>query len=844
MNRYFILLFVALAMSFSEMTFADVDISLQPTPVIAGEPAVLTIRSTEGRPEIESFPEVENMKWVSDGREENSVMIINGMRFEISNYQIVAGKTGTITLPALKIKAGDKSFETQPKDVAVVSGPLSDLEKYVFLHPVYGTEANTVYAGQEIPLEIYFYRASQFSANPIEYPQVKLDNVMFGNFRDINKESDRFAPYPYFQPVREEKEGVDYLKSCFFTTVVPISAGKLSGTVSVMLDVVSPRKRGRSAGIDGGLFNMSFAFGEDPFFSGNKRFTKLITAKLPDLNVLPLPPVPDTANFIGLFGKWDVKFDISSINKIKEGESLTVTVNIEGYGSLESLKAPALSISDFTVYPPEIKKYDMGKAGNQQKSKAVITYVLIPTKQGKNNISITLAAFDNVSGKYTLFPFNAAVDVQKNNLASGNSYFAEKVAEKSSENIIKKESKQRLNDSILYIKKDTSLKVLIPLWKNDLILIFTFVFAGPLLLLVFEGIRLRRYRINMNDSSRRRYKAEKDKRAVLKKLKNTKPEELLDFVNRDIVRLINDLSGYPPGTTVHELEKLIKDKELAECLKTANSMNYMPGSANTENDLKKHLYKAMKKFSMIAILLSSVFAGFGIFGASTSSTIDSFVTEYNKGSFKKAGEICTERIEKMSPNPAWLYNLGDCYYREGNMAKAMVCFQRALLLAPRDSDILQNLNHVRGKLFLPELYTAGTPVELIVYLRDIFRPDEWLLICSIAVFFIFIALVLRHVTHGVVWISILSGAIIMVAVSLTASMYQNNTLYSGADAIIIERNADIYSLPSTDSQKSKITLPPGESVKIEDSMGDWVLIRDDKTNGWIKHSAIEKIWPY
>lgn len=844
MNRYFALLFFIFAMSFSEMTLADVDISLQPTPVIVGEPAILTIRSTEGLPKIESLPEVENMKWGSDNMQENSVMIINGTRFELVNYQIVAEKTGTIMLPGLKIKVGDKSFETQPKEVAVVSGPLSDLEKYVFLHPVYGMKPNIVYVGQEIPLEIYFYKASQFAAKPIEYPQVKLDNVMFGNFRDVNRENDRFAPYPHFQPVSEEKEGVDYLKTCFFTTVVPMSAGKLDGTVSLMLDVVSPRNRGRSAGIDGGLFNMSFSFGEDPFFTGSKRFTKLITATLPELNVLPLPPIPDNANFIGLFGKWDVKFDISSTDKVKQGESLTVTVNIEGYGSLESLKAPSLSIPNFTAYPPEIKKYDIDKVENQQKFKAIITYILIPTESGKNNIAITLAAFDHVSGKYIIFPFNANVDVQKNNLASSNSYFAGKVPEKSTEDIAKKEKKQQVNDMILYIKKDTSLKVLIPLWENNLLPILAFIFTGPLLLLAFEGFRFRRSRINMNDSSRRRYKAEKEKGAVLRKLKSKKPEKLLDFINSDVVKLINDLSGYPPGTTVHELEQLINDKELAECLKIANSMNYIPGLVNTENDLKQRLYKALKKFSMITVLLFSMFAGFRTFSASDSSSIDNFVTEYNKSEFKKAEKICLERIEKISPNPAWLYNLGECYYQEGNMAKAMVCFQQALLLAPRDSDILQNLNHVREKLFLPELYTARTPLELIVYLRDIFRPDEWLLVCSIAFFFIFMALILKHFTHDVVWISILSSTIIIVAVSLTASISQNNTLYSVSNAIIIERNADIYSLPSTDSQKSKIALLPGESVKIEDTMGDWILIRDDKTSGWIKYSAIEKIWPY
>ena len=60
MKKYFALLFFIFAVLFQGMAFADVDISLQPNPVIAGEPAVLTIRSTEGRPQIENLPEVEN----------------------------------------------------------------------------------------------------------------------------------------------------------------------------------------------------------------------------------------------------------------------------------------------------------------------------------------------------------------------------------------------------------------------------------------------------------------------------------------------------------------------------------------------------------------------------------------------------------------------------------------------------------------------------------------------------------------------------------------------------------------------------------------------------------------
>ena len=103
-----------------------------------------------------------------------------------------------------------------------------------------------------------------------------------------------------------------------------------------------------------------------------------------------------------------------------------------------------------------------------------------------------------------------------------------------------------------------------------------------------------------------------------------------------------------------------------------------------------------------------------------------------EGEFKKAGNYFRSQIDKNNPDPALLYNLGTCLCNQGDLAGALVCFERALLLKPYDSAIRENLNFVRRNLFLPESGTMNSPSEMLVAICQDLRPDEWLLIAFAA----------------------------------------------------------------------------------------------------------------
>ncbi|MEK7243343.1 MAG: tetratricopeptide repeat protein [Thermodesulfobacteriota bacterium] len=51
-----------------------------------------------------------------------------------------------------------------------------------------------------------------------------------------------------------------------------------------------------------------------------------------------------------------------------------------------------------------------------------------------------------------------------------------------------------------------------------------------------------------------------------------------------------------------------------------------------------------------------------------------------------------------SPEAVFFYNLGNSYFKTKKIGLAILAYERARLLEPRNSDILYNLNYAKGIL--------------------------------------------------------------------------------------------------------------------------------------------------
>ena len=64
---------------------------------------------------------------------------------------------------------------------------------------------------------------------------------------------------------------------------------------------------------------------------------------------------------------------------------------------------------------------------------------------------------------------------------------------------------------------------------------------------------------------------------------------------------------------------------------------------------------------------------------------------YEAGQSKEAVETYEEIYQANGPQVGILQNLGSAYYRLGDNARAILAFERALILKPKDPDLLANL---------------------------------------------------------------------------------------------------------------------------------------------------------
>ena len=70
---------------------------------------------------------------------------------------------------------------------------------------------------------------------------------------------------------------------------------------------------------------------------------------------------------------------------------------------------------------------------------------------------------------------------------------------------------------------------------------------------------------------------------------------------------------------------------------------------------------------------------------------------YKNDQFQKAVDGYLKLIENGFENGHIYYNLGNAYYRIGDLGRAILFFERARLLIPRDDDLIFNLSHARNQ---------------------------------------------------------------------------------------------------------------------------------------------------
>jgi len=204
------------------------------------------------------------------------------------------------------------------------------------------------------------------------------------------------------------------------------------------------------------------------------------------------------------------------------------------------------------------------------------------------------------------------------------------------------------------------------------------------------------------------------------------------------------------------------------------------------------------------------------------------------GRYADAIRAYVEAQERDGPSAELLANLGRAYAKSGASGRAVLSYERALFLAPRDGAIRGALLEVRRD--------AGVEGEPDRGWRDYHRyltRGEWVVIglSAVAVFLLALAGARRLPRRTLVRVA---GAGLLLAPPAAGAIVKH--ALDGDRAVVVEA-ADLLSSPGAGAAPTG-RMRPGQVVRIVRDSPGFALVRvAGGGSGWIARSSVEPVTP-
>lgn len=185
------------------------------------------------------------------------------------------------------------------------------------------------------------------------------------------------------------------------------------------------------------------------------------------------------------------------------------------------------------------------------------------------------------------------------------------------------------------------------------------------------------------------------------------------------------------------------------------------------------------------------------------------------------------------------YNLGNAYFRNNELGKAIYNYELARKMEPNDEDVRINLaiasSRTIDKIDSKEnFFISAVKTNVLSSLST--RSWAWLTVLSMLAgcvfFFIYLSSGGLQMKRASFIVSMVAFAFFLVSYVLGYSA--TSAKYDNKFAIILSRETKVMNEPTT-SATSKFGLHEGTKVQVVRANGDWLLIKLDNGNeGWVK----------
>ncbi len=214
---------------------------------------------------------------------------------------------------------------------------------------------------------------------------------------------------------------------------------------------------------------------------------------------------------------------------------------------------------------------------------------------------------------------------------------------------------------------------------------------------------------------------------------------------------------------------------------------------------------------------------------------------YAAGEYRAAAEELQSLFEKGVVSSALLYDLGNAHAKDGRPGLAILAYERALSLAPRDPDILANLRQTRSGANLPEpergrwqtIAASGT-------------VDDWAWAAIAGVVLTCLALsrhALRIDEDRPPSRAVVATALVGLVGATTAAGLCLTRLEE-LDRSVLVAEAPALRVAPFETATISTELPSGLIVDVERRHDDFALVRtDDGQAGWMPAAGVGEILP-
>ena len=810
-----------------------------------------------------------SLVWGPQKGSSTSIQMVNGKTTRSSQtsytYILQARKTGTFTLPSAVAKVKGTEIRSKAVTIQVVDGDSnagnaaasqSNAQQQQQQRSSQATSGNA-----DIFLRLSLSRNSVVVGEPVTatlkiYHRTNLvgfENAQFPAFKGFWSQEVEAPSNIEFQ--REQVNGTMYNSAVLRRWVlIPQKSGDQSiepAEIVCLVNVQRPRSS------SGSIF--------DDFFGNDYVTTRQrVSTKASTLHVSALP-AGAPASFGGGVGEFNVQARLSK-DSLKTHDAASLLVTVSGKGNIALLEAPKLN------FPPDFEVYDVKTSVNTDKSgtsgSKTFEYPFIPRSHGEFTIGpLPYSYYDVKKRKYETVTAPAmALKVARSANTAG------AVADPGSTLVVDRKGVKNLGEDIRFIHTKTQLG------PDKGFLVYSKAWWGTLIALLAAGLAcwlgLRKAAARRADIAGTRKR--KATRQALKRLAQAR--EFLDKnlytafyeeLHRSLLGFVGDKLSMDmaeqnkENITAALLERGVPQDvadSFAALLSACEEARYSPDAGH--DAMNAHYEEAARLITAIdssmkktpvkatALALMLLLVPFGTAQAAESypdSLWNAGVQAYTAGDYASALKDWEDVRATGLMSKELYFNLGNAYFKTGEIAPAILWYERALRLDPSDADVRYNLEFARAQTQdkideVPEIFFEQWGHAMCYLLPSNTWAVLGLVFFGLTVLLLLLFLLGRTSTQRRVGFFAAIVTFLLAFLGWDFAQWQRTEALRQDMAIVMRPVSSVKSSPSAEGAKDLFILHEGTRVKILDNVSGFSNIElADGRQGWIPSGEIEII---